>query len=233
MSPRVPKARHRWQLRTKSPSREAALERLELSTRTLNILKKADISKVAEVVGMSKDELLNISSFGPKSYEELQGRLSDLDLLPQVVAPEAPQVEPEVEAPAEEPVPETAVAEVEEAVAEEVAVEEPTAEAKEVPAEAPAAEAPATEPQPAIAELMPELMPEEEKVAVPALETSTSLRDLPEDVWSIRKSSTIEPGQIRFAEDIAGLKGGITARRGRRRGDNQRGRKRKAARRRS
>ena len=208
----------------KIPIAEATLERLELSTRNLNTLIKAGINDVAQVLGMAKEELLNISGFGPKSYEELQTRLSALDLLPQVAAPEA---EPEVETPAEEPEPEAAVAEVGETVAEEPAVQEPVAEATE--AKAPTEEAPAVEPEPAIAELMPELMPEERE-AEPALETSTSLRDLPEDVWSLRRQRPTEPGQIRFAEDIAGLKGGIMARRGRQRTNNQGGgRRRKKA----
>jgi len=44
---------------------------------------------------------------------------------------------------------------------------------------------------------------------VPVLDRSTSLRDLPEDVWSIRRRSVpSETGRIRFAEDISGLRGG-------------------------
>ena len=59
---------------------------------------------------------------------------------------------------------------------------------------------------------------------------STSLRDLPEDVWQVRRprvrrpvrSDDDAPGRIRFAEDIAGLRGGVTAsRRNRRRPDQQ------------
>ncbi len=57
------------------------------------------------------------------------------------------------------------------------------------------------------------------------------ISDLSEDVWSLRRSgSESELGQIRFAEDIAGLRGGITASRGRRRGpanDQDRNRRRK------
>ncbi len=56
---------------------------------------------------------------------------------------------------------------------------------------------------------------------------STPLRDLPDDIWSIRRararraaSEDGKPGRIRFAEDIVGLRGGVTAsRRGRRRND--------------
>ena len=57
------------------------------------------------------------------------------------------------------------------------------------------------------------------------------ISDLSEDVWSLRRSgSESELGQIRFAEDIVGLRGGITASRGRRRGpanDQDRNRRRK------
>lgn len=60
-----------------------------------------------------------------------------------------------------------------------------------------------------------------------AAQPSTSLRDLPEDVWSVRRARARRasaeddaPGRIRFAEDIAGLRGGVTAAR-RRRGDRQ------------
>ena len=43
---------------------------------------------------------------------------------------------------------------------------------------------------------------------------TTSLRDLPEDVWSVRRAGGMESGQIRFAEDIDGLRsrGGRQAR---------------------
>ncbi len=47
----------------------------------------------------------------------------------------------------------------------------------------------------------------------------TSLRDLPEDVWSIPTGEEdTGPSGIRFAEDIAGLRGGVTVRRSRRAG---------------
>ena len=46
-----------------------------------------------------------------------------------------------------------------------------------------------------------------------------SLRDLPEDVWSIPTApGQSDAGGIRFAEDIAGLRGGVTIRRSRRAG---------------
>ena len=58
------------------------LERLSLSPRTLNCLKGAGINKVGEVFDVSKDELLQIRNFGEKCYDELFGRLREMDLLP-------------------------------------------------------------------------------------------------------------------------------------------------------
>ena len=46
---------------------------------------------------------------------------------------------------------------------------------------------------------------------------ATSLRNLPEDIWTIPTApGQAEPSGIRFAEDIDGLRGGVTARRTRR-----------------
>jgi hypothetical protein len=44
---------------------------------------------------MSKPELLSIRNFGEKSYNELYGRLRDMDLLPPDLDPEAQQPDPE------------------------------------------------------------------------------------------------------------------------------------------
>ena len=109
-------------------------------------------------------------------------------------------------------------------------VDEPIAdedvEAAEEPESAAVAEAPADtiEPVPVVEPLVEEPTPE------PVAEQSASLRDLPEDVWQVRRprvrrpirSDDDAPGRIRFAEDIAGLRGGVTAsRRNRRRPDQQ------------
>jgi DNA-directed RNA polymerase subunit alpha len=64
------------------------VERLELSSRTLNCLKRAGIDKVGEVLEMGKAELLRIRNFGEKSYTELYGRLREMDLLPPDLDPE-------------------------------------------------------------------------------------------------------------------------------------------------
>ena len=151
------------------------------------------------------------------------------------VAVEAVAEEVEVAEPVE------VVAEVEPAVAElepvdaavEPAADEVAAQPEVVEAEEPPTET--IEPAPAIQPVVEE----------PEPEPTTSLRDLPEDVWQVRRprvrrpirSDADAPGRIRFAEDIAGLRGGVTAsRRNRRRPDQQGpgggGRRRRPARRR-
>ena len=64
---------------------------------------------------------------------------------------------------------------------------------------------------------------EEEEAARRAAEAEAeaaapALRDLPEDVWTIPAARGGDAGGIRFAEDIAGLRGGVTVRRSRRAG---------------
>ena len=87
----------------------------------------------------------------------------------------------------------------------------------------------------------------EESAAAAEAAEATSLRNLPEDIWTIPTvPGQAEPSGIRFAEDIDGLRGGVTARRTRRnappnadgqppaaaRGGRRRGRGRPARRRR-
>ncbi|MFQ5860061.1 MAG: DNA-directed RNA polymerase subunit alpha [Dehalococcoidia bacterium] len=66
---------------------QTPIERLELSPRTLNCLKRAHISKVGEVLEMTKVELLKIRNFGEKSLEELYLKLKAHDLLPEELEP--------------------------------------------------------------------------------------------------------------------------------------------------
>jgi len=54
---------------------QTPIEKLELSPRTLNCLKRFHISKVGEVLDMSDDELLKIRNFGEKSLNELKEKL--------------------------------------------------------------------------------------------------------------------------------------------------------------
>ena len=54
---------------------QTPIEKLELSPRTLNCLKRSHVSKVGEVLEMSDDELLKIRNFGEKSLVELREKL--------------------------------------------------------------------------------------------------------------------------------------------------------------
>jgi len=56
---------------------QTPIEKLELTPRTLNCLKRAHISKVGEILEMSDNELLKIRNFGEKSLEELQQKLAE------------------------------------------------------------------------------------------------------------------------------------------------------------
>ena len=219
---------------------EDDLERLEISTRALNVLTKAGIAKVSQVLEMTQAELLAISSFGQKSYKELQARLKKLNLLKPAAKPPAPQVEETVveaaqavveaveaeaiEAPSELEVAEPVEAEAEPVeageTAEEVVAAEPVAEV-EAPAEAEPVEA---EPEPVLAAVVPEPEPVAAE-PMPVFDRSASLRDLPDNIWSLNRPGASESGQIRFAEDIVDLKGGVTARRVRRGGGGGGGRK--------
>ena len=58
------------------------VEELDLSSRTLNCLKRAGLNKVGEVIEKSKEELLNIRNFGEKSYNELYDKFREMDILP-------------------------------------------------------------------------------------------------------------------------------------------------------
>ena len=197
------------------------LEELGLTTMTLKRLKAGGIGDVSQVLEMTRAELLAIKGFGEKSYGELYGRLEALDLLRPEVETIPEDATTEEEAQTAEPVTEPPVDEAEATVE---ALEEPVQ-----PEEEP--EAVEEEPEP-----IPELMEIEEagKEPVPVLEQSASLRDISADVFSVRRAPIIEPGVIRFAEDIDGLRGGVTVRQGRRRdgGGSGRGRKSKARRRR-
>ena len=71
------------------------IERLDLSSRTLNCLKRDGINKVGEVLDRSKAELMSIRNFGEKSYNELYDKLRDNDLLPPEVDPAVQEEEKE------------------------------------------------------------------------------------------------------------------------------------------
>jgi DNA-directed RNA polymerase subunit alpha len=75
-----------------------AVERLDLSSRTLNCLKRASIDKVGQILEMKKSDLLQIRNFGEKSLDELFVRLREMNLLPDDGGdpePEQPDGDPE------------------------------------------------------------------------------------------------------------------------------------------
>ena len=57
---------------------QAPVEHLKLSPRTRNCLKKAHVTKVAQVLEMSDGELLQIPNFGERSLTELKNLLKRL-----------------------------------------------------------------------------------------------------------------------------------------------------------
>ena len=56
------------------------IEKLELSVRTLNCLKRSKIDTVGEILDKSREELLRIKNFGEKSLDELNERLAVLGI---------------------------------------------------------------------------------------------------------------------------------------------------------
>ena len=70
-----------------------SVERLELSSRTLNCLKRASIDKIGQILEMKRSELLQIRNFGEKSLDELYSRLREMDLLPPELDPDLQQEE--------------------------------------------------------------------------------------------------------------------------------------------
>ncbi|MFH1141447.1 MAG: DNA-directed RNA polymerase subunit alpha [Chloroflexota bacterium] len=64
-----------------------SVEKLELSARTLNCLKRAHINRVGEVLEKDKAELLKIRNFGEKSLAELYGKLEAMGFLPKSLEP--------------------------------------------------------------------------------------------------------------------------------------------------
>ena len=66
---------------------QTPIERLDLSPRTLNCLKRAHITKVGEVLEMADDDLLKIRNFGEKSLVELRDKLAERGITPQRSTP--------------------------------------------------------------------------------------------------------------------------------------------------
>ncbi len=89
------------------------VEQLDLSVRTMNCLRRSNISTVGELIGKGTKELLKLRNFGQKSYQEIESRLASigLSLNPKVeqdteetegAEAEAESTEPEISAGSEE-----------------------------------------------------------------------------------------------------------------------------------
>ena len=63
------------------------IEKLDLSSRTLNCLKRSSINKVGQVLEIEDAGLLKIRNFGTKSLNELKEKLKELGFLPDKVEP--------------------------------------------------------------------------------------------------------------------------------------------------
>jgi DNA-directed RNA polymerase subunit alpha len=72
------------------------VEQLDLSVRTMNCLRRSNITTVGELIGKGAKELMKLRNFGQKSYQEIEDRLSTIGLSL------TPKVEPEEAVPAEE-----------------------------------------------------------------------------------------------------------------------------------
>ena len=183
-------------------------------------------AEALEAAGLAVGDRAKVSEDAAAAIEEAA----------EVVAAEVAPAEAVAVKEAEQVVEEAAEAPVE---AEEAAGE--TAEAEEV--EAPAAELETAEPE-AQAEpeepapedvleeipferLIPELEEKPQKVPVGVADRSTSIQDLPAEVWTTRNSSSTDQGVIRFREDIVELGGPDGPRRGRRRGGGRRAKSRR------
>jgi DNA-directed RNA polymerase subunit alpha len=64
------------------------VEKLELSARTLNCLKRAHINRVGEILEQEKADLLKIRNFGEKSLDELYSKLDEMGFIPQNAKPQ-------------------------------------------------------------------------------------------------------------------------------------------------
>jgi DNA-directed RNA polymerase subunit alpha len=59
------------------------IEKLELTPRTMNCLKRAHVTKVGQVLELGREGLLKIRNFGEKSLEELYAKMRAQNLLPE------------------------------------------------------------------------------------------------------------------------------------------------------
>jgi len=80
------------------------VEQLDLSVRTMNCLRRSNITTVGELIAKGPKELMKLRNFGQKSYLEIEDRLKTigLSLNPKSETEEEAPPEPAEAAPAEE-----------------------------------------------------------------------------------------------------------------------------------
>ncbi|MFC1901938.1 DNA-directed RNA polymerase subunit alpha [Chloroflexota bacterium] len=76
-----------------------SVEKLDLSVRTMNCLRRSNIATVGDLIGKGAKELLKLRNFGMKSYQEIEARLASLGLS---LTPKVEQEEAEAEFAGEE-----------------------------------------------------------------------------------------------------------------------------------
>ena len=172
----------------------AALERARIAAEIAALEAEEKARREAE----ERERMVSVEDQEQLEEEVASTEFEEAELADEVVEEEAP-AEPEIlEIAAEEAVPERSP---EEIAAEEAAlIAEIEREEREL-----------------LAALEAEEREKEAEEAERSAVEVTSLRDLPEDIWTIPTvPGQVEPSGIRFAEDIDGLRGGVTARRNRR-----------------
>ena len=59
---------------------EMSIEELELSVRSYNCLKRANISTVEDLISKSESEMMKVRNLGKKSFDEVTNKLRSLGL---------------------------------------------------------------------------------------------------------------------------------------------------------
>ncbi len=70
---------------------DTPIEELELTTRTYNCLKRADITKIGQLLQMDEKDLLSVRNLGSKSIDEIKEKLVEHNYLPGGAATAVPE----------------------------------------------------------------------------------------------------------------------------------------------
>jgi len=76
------------------------VEQLDLSVRTMNALRRSNITTVGELIQMGEKELMSLRNFGQKSKDELEAKLNELGLSLKSAEPPPPTEGEETDEPA-------------------------------------------------------------------------------------------------------------------------------------